>query len=263
MLPTSRAPQIDLLGPLQVVHGDGVVPIPAPKHRAVLAVLAINSGRPVLADRIIEELWQGSEPKFARKTLQGYVWRLRHVLGEDLLTRGGCYELRGTPRETDAARFERLLADGQLALRTRDPALARRRLEAALALWRGPALADVPSGPMVRAHADRLEEARLLAVEAVLEADVELGRQATVIPALRELTAAHPLRESLHALLMLALYRSGRQAEALSAYAGLRATLIGEQGLEPGRAVRELHRRILAADPALDTTVQPVHQPQF
>ncbi|MFI7632791.1 BTAD domain-containing putative transcriptional regulator [Nonomuraea sp. NPDC049400] len=252
MLPTSRGPQVGLLGPVQVVRGDGVVPVPAPKHRVVLAILAINSGRPVPADRIIEELWQGSEPKFARKTLQGYIWRLRRVLGEDLLTRGGGYELRGTPQGTDAARFERLLAEGQRALRTREPALARGRLDAALALWRGPALADVPAGPMIRAHADRLEEARLLAVEAMLEADVELGRQAATIPVLRELTAAHPLRESLHALLMLALYRSGRQVEALSVYAGLRATLISEQGLEPGRAVRELHRRILAADPALD-----------
>ncbi|MGW0195122.1 AfsR/SARP family transcriptional regulator [Nonomuraea sp. NPDC003201] len=238
------------------MSGAGVISIPAPKHRAVLAVLAINFGRPVPADRIIEELWQGSEPKFARKTLQGYIWRLRRVLGEYLITQGGGYELRETPHATDAARFERLLADGQTALRAHDPELAHKRLGAALSLWRGPALVDVPAGPLVQAHANRLEEARLLAVQATLEADVELGRQTVVIPVLRELTAAHPLREPLHALLMLALYRSGRQVEALSVYAGLRATLINELGLEPGRAVQELHRRILAADPALDSAVQ-------
>ncbi|MBT2232157.1 AfsR/SARP family transcriptional regulator [Nonomuraea sp. NEAU-A123] len=249
---TFRGARLSLLGPLQVVRGDGVVPITAPKHRAVLAILAINAGRPVSADRIIEELWQGSEPKFARKTLQGYVWRLRRVLGEDLRTRGGFYELGGPALETDATRFQGLLAEAQQAIRARQLEPARGLLGAALDLWRGPALADVPASPMIQAHADRLEEARLLAVEVRLKADVELGHQATVIPELRELTATHPLHEPLHALLMLALYRSGRQAEALSVYTGLRAALISEQGLEPGMTVRELHQRILTTDPALD-----------
>ncbi|GAA4220484.1 DNA-binding SARP family transcriptional activator [Streptosporangium album] len=252
MLAMFHGARFGLLGPLQVLRGDGEILVPAPKHRAVLAILAINAGRPVSVERIIEELWQGVEPKFARKTLQGYVWRLRRVIGGDLLTRGGCYELRGAPQETDAARFERLLADGRGALLARDPARAHRRLGAALALWRGPALADVPASPMISAYADRLEEARLMACEAALEADVELGRHAEVIPALREFTAAHPLREFSQALLMLALYRSGRQCEALTVYGRLRALLIAEQGLEPGMAVRRLHQRILTADPGLD-----------
>ncbi|NUW39381.1 AfsR/SARP family transcriptional regulator [Nonomuraea rhodomycinica] len=243
--------RLGLLGPLQVVRGDGPVAITAPKHRAVLAILAINAGRPVSAERLTEELWQGSEPAFARKTVQGYVWRLRKVVGDVLRTRAGSYELDGDAPESDAARFERLLADGRHALHERRPERARASLEAALALWRGPALADVPATPVVRAHADRLEEARLLALEAVLEADIELGATAAALPRLRELTRVHPLRESLHALLMLGLYRSGRQAEALAVYGALRATLVAEHGLEPTPAVRDLHRRILAADPAL------------
>ncbi|MEV0144864.1 MULTISPECIES: AfsR/SARP family transcriptional regulator [unclassified Nonomuraea] len=252
MPPTSQGVRLGLLGPLQVLRGDGAVAVTAPKHRAVLAILAINAGRPVSADRIAEELWQGSEPKFARKTLQGYVWRLRRLLGDDLRTRQGSYELSVTSEETDAARFERLLEDGRRAVRDRQLTQARARLEAALTLWRGPALADVPATPMVRAHAGRLEEARLMAVEAVLRTDVDLGRPAAAIPELRELTLTYPAREPLHALLMLALYRAGRPAEALSAYGVLRATLIADHGLEPGRPVQELHRRILAADPDLD-----------
>ncbi|MEO3867326.1 AfsR/SARP family transcriptional regulator [Nonomuraea sp. B12E4] len=248
---TSPGFRFGLLGPLQVMHGNSLVPITAPKHRVVLTILAINVGRPVSADRIIEELWQGLEPVYARKTLQGYVWRLRRVLGQHLRTRAGSYELYDV-WETDAARFERMLLDSRQAMEARHPTLARFRLAAALALWRGPALTDVPTSPMIQAHADRLEEARLLAVEARLQADIELGRHAEVVLELRELTVAHPLREALHALLMLALYRSGRQADALSAYGRLRMTLVREHGLEPGRSVRELHRCILAADPTLD-----------
>ncbi|MGI5488570.1 AfsR/SARP family transcriptional regulator [Microtetraspora malaysiensis] len=250
---TSPDLRLGLLGPLRLTLDGSVTPVPAPKHRAVLAVLAVNMGHAVTAERIIEELWQGAAPVFARKTLQGYVWRIRHLVGDHLLTRGGGYELRAGIGETDAARFEGLVAEGRRALRAGDHARARGRLASALRLWRGPALADVPAGPVIFAYAGRLEETRLLALEAAAEADIALGRAAEAVPLLRELTIAHPLRESAHALLMLSLYRCGRQSEALAVYGALRETLVREQGLQPGRAVADLHRRILQADPDLDT----------
>ncbi|MCC5575798.1 AfsR/SARP family transcriptional regulator [Microtetraspora sp. AC03309] len=252
MLATSPELRLGLLGPLRLTLDGNVTPVPAPKHRAVLAILAINMGRPIPAERIIEELWQGAQPAFARKTLQGYVWRIRHLVGGHLVTRGSGYELRAVPGETDATCFEGLVAEGRRASRMGEHARARGRLASALRLWRGPALADVPASPMILAHAGRLEETRLLALEAEAEADLALGRQAEVVPRLRELIIAHPLRESLHALLMLSLYRCSRQSEALAVYSSLRETLIREQGLQPGRAVSELHRRILQADPELD-----------
>ncbi|GAA1157034.1 DNA-binding SARP family transcriptional activator [Kitasatospora gansuensis] len=244
--------RLGLLGPLQLHCGGTEIALPAAKHRALLALLAINANRPVQVDRIIAELWQADEPESARKTLQGYVWRLRGLLGKRAVrTTGSGYELLAEAGSVDATRFETLAEAGRAALRTGDAGEAVRLLRGALELWRGPALADVPLGPGVFAYVSRLEEARLMAVEGLIDAELALGRHAEVVPALRELVAEHPLRERLRAQLMLALLRGGRQAEALAAYGDLRERLIEDQGLDPGRAVTELHRRILAGDAAL------------
>ncbi|WP_214415972.1 AfsR/SARP family transcriptional regulator [Sphaerisporangium fuscum] len=246
-----RSPRFGLLGSLQLVRDGQVVPVRAAKHRTLLAVLAVNANRPVPVERIAEELWQDEEPKSPRKTLQGYVWRLRGMLGDGLLTWGNCYELRTGAGQIDAVRFEELLGSGRKALLAGHLQAAVDRLRSALALWRGPVLADVPATPLISAYSHRLEEMRLLATEAAIEADLRRGRHADVIPALRELTAGHPLRETPRAQLMLALFRSGRQTEALAVYAELRALLVGDQGLEPGMDVRRLHQRILESDATL------------
>lgn len=248
----SGATRLGLLGPLQLHRCGAEIAVPAAKHRALLAILAINANRPVQVDRIIGELWQAEEPKSARKTLQGYVWRLRGLLGKCALrTTGSGYELLSETGSIDAVRFEALAEEGLAALRYGDAEQAGRLLRQALALWRGPALADVPAAPSVFAYVSRLEEARLMATEGLVEADLALGRHAEAVPVLRELVAEHPLREGLRAQLMLALLRSGRQAEALGVFAELRELLIEDQGLDPGRAVAELHRRILAGDATL------------
>ncbi|BFV57383.1 hypothetical protein KCMC57_up24870 [Kitasatospora sp. CMC57] len=249
--PSGRA-TIGLLGPLRLHCGGAEIALPAAKHRALLALLAINANRPVQVDRIIAELWQGHEPESARKTLQGYVWRLRGLLGRQAVrTVGSGYELLTEAGAVDATRFEALAAAGRAALRTGEAGEAARLLRGALELWRGPALADVALGPCVFAYVSRLEEARMMAAEGLVDAELALGRHAEVLPGLRELVAEHPLRERLRAQLMLALLRGGRQTEALAAYGELRERLIQDQGLDPGLAVTELHRRILAGDAAL------------
>ncbi|WP_354642267.1 AfsR/SARP family transcriptional regulator [Kitasatospora camelliae] len=246
---------LDLLGPLRLRSAGTPVAVPAPKHRALLAILAINANRPVGVDRIISELWQADEPQSARKTLQGYVWRLRGLIGKSALsTTGDGYELHSAADAIDAVRFQRLTDAGRTALRAGDAETAARQLREALGLWRGPALADVPAAPTVYAYASRLEEGRLTAAEWLVDAELGLGRHAEVVPELRELVARHPLREGLRAQLMLALFRCGRQAEALALFGELRDLLVEDQGLDPGRAVTELHRRMLAGDPTLHLT---------
>ncbi|MFJ9518262.1 BTAD domain-containing putative transcriptional regulator [Kitasatospora sp. NPDC101801] len=254
--PTGAEPsggtRFGLLGPLQLRCDEREIELSAAKQRALLALLAINVNRPVQVDRIIAELWQADEPESARKTLQGYVWRLRGLLGKGAVrTTGSAYTLLTEAGSIDAVRFETLAESGRAALRTGDHGQAGRLLRGALELWRGPALVDVPLGPSVFGYVSRLEEARVLAAEGLVDAELALGRHAEVLPGLRGLVAEHPLRERLRAQLMLALLRDGRQAEALAAYGELRDLLIEDQGLDPGRAVTELHRRILAGDPTL------------
>jgi DNA-binding SARP family transcriptional activator len=233
-----------ILGPVEVVGDDGApVALPAAKVRALLALLLVHRNARAGADELVDELWDDDPPATATKTLQVYVSQLRKALGRDRLeTVGGGYVLRVDDEELDASRFELLVA--------------QREWTGALALWRGPALADVRAESRAcAAAADRLDEARLAAVEERVETDLDQGEHARLVGELEQLAAQHPWRERLHALLMLALYRSGRQAEALEAYRRLRERLAGELGLEPGRELRELEQAILRHDPSLRRAV--------
>ncbi len=238
-----------VLGPLEVRDGERVVPLGGAKQRAVLAVLLTRKGEVVSRDRLIDELWAGRPPRSAVSILQTYVSRLRKALGPEVLTTravGYAVDLRG--HELDLVRFEALLDEERAA----PPADAARLLREALALWRGPALADFAYEPFAQAEIARLEELRLVALDRRITADLALDRQAEVIGELEGLVQRHPLRERLRALLMLALYRAGRQAEALSAYQDARRALVDELGIEPGSDLQELERAILRHDATLD-----------
>jgi DNA-binding SARP family transcriptional activator len=225
----------------------------------VLALLVLSANEVVSVDRLIEGLWGGSAPGSATNIVQGYVSHLRKTLepgrarGEHelLVSRPPGYELRIEPDQLDANRFERMSAEGRRLLAEGDAARAAERLRAALTLWRGPALSDLAFEPFARPEADRLEELRLAALEDRIDADLALGGEAALIGELRELVAVHPLRERLRGQLMLALYRAGRQAEALEEYRDARSLLSHELGIEPGPALRELERAILGQDPSL------------
>ena len=234
---------INLLGPVEVVTDHGQVELGAPKPRALLAMLALEAGSTVSAEHLIDGLWGDAPPATANKLVQLYVSQLRKAMapfGENglIATHGAGYELRVGRDHVDAARFERLLAQG-----------AARE---ALGLWRGPALADVAKEPFAALEVRRLEELRTAALEVALDQDLEAGRHREVLPELDALLAKEPLRERLHGQRMLALYRSGRQAEALEAYRQTRATLVEQIGVEPGPDLRRLHEAILRQDPSLD-----------
>jgi DNA-binding SARP family transcriptional activator len=231
-----------------VVDGDRRLPLGGPKQRSLLAVLVLHANEVVSADSLIDRLWGGEPPATAAKILQVQVWRLRKALGRDaLITRPPGYMLEVGPEEVDLARFERLVGEAQSGR----PDTAAAKLREALGLWRGDALADLTYESFLAAEIARLEELRLLALEERIEADLELGRHAEVVTELGALIAAHPYREGLRARLMLALYRAGRQAEALEAYQDARAELSGELGLEPSDDLKQLEQAILRHDPAL------------
>src|SRR5215469_15474375 len=219
-------------------------------------MLLVHANQVVSSDRLIEELWPGHPPHKAADSLQVRLSELRKALrpaGEvgRLATRPPGYLLQVAPGELDALRFERLAAEGNAALASGDAAAAAQRLDQALGLWRGPALADVDAFPSVSAEAGRLEEERLAALESRGEALLACGRHRDLIANLEALTTAHPLRERFWSQRMLALYRAGRQADALRAYRELRGILVAELAIEPGPELRELHARILRQDPAL------------
>jgi DNA-binding SARP family transcriptional activator/tetratricopeptide (TPR) repeat protein len=238
------AMEFRLLGPLEVVEDNRTIEIGAAKERALLAVLLLNANRAVSRDRLIEALWGERAPGTATKALQVYVSHLRKAIGRDrILTRSPGYELRVEPGQLDLERFDELVASQEL--------------EKALGLWRGSPLADFAYEPFAQAEIARLEELHLSCLERRIEAGLSEGRHAAVVAELEALVAEHPLRERLRAQLMLALYRSGRQADALDAYQSGRRTLSAELGLEPGAELRELQRRILAQDPSLDLVVTP------
>jgi predicted ATPase/DNA-binding SARP family transcriptional activator len=239
--------ELRLLGPVQAVRSGREIGLGGPRPRAVLALLALEAGRVVSTGRLTEEVWRGSPPPGAAKTLRSYISRLRRLLAPDaaLAARGGGYVLGVDPVLVDAVRFERLAGAGQAALSGGGAAAAADRFRQALDLWRGPALADVREVEPLSREAARLEELRQAALEGRIEADVELGLHAEVTGELENLVAEYPLRERLWRLLVLALYRSERQADALAAYRRARDLMASELGLEPGAELRRLEQAVL------------------
>jgi DNA-binding SARP family transcriptional activator len=254
-----------LLGVTEVLAETGPVELPSGRGRALLAILALQAGRPVPTDRLVDELWRGLPPATAVTVVHGLVSRLRRSLepeeGSDprvLETVGRGYRLAVAPDTVDAIRFERWLD------RARGASAATRAslLSTALDLWRGPALADFTYEPFAQRTIRALEELRIQAGEDLLDAELELGRADEVIPRARELIEGHPFRERLHGLLMTALYRSGRQAEALAAYRTARELLLEELGIEPGPALQSLQAAILRQDHSLETHVSQTDRSQ-
>jgi len=244
-----------ILGPLEVADGDALVPLAGAKQRALLAILLLNANEVVSSDRLIDELWGEQSPASGRTALQVRVSQLRKALGGGavILTRTPGYVLRLEREQLDLHRFEDLVGEADAA----EPAVAAGRLREALALWRGPALADLAYESFARAAIERLEELRLAALEKRIEADLALGRHAELVAEAEALVAEHPLRERFRAQLMLALYRCGRQADALAVYRTTRRALIEELGIEPSPPLRELEQAILRQDPSLDLASAP------
>ncbi len=245
--------EIRILGPVELVTDQGEpVALPA-KQRRLLAALAANPAKTQPVDFLTDAIWGRRSPDNAAKALQLYVSRLRNVLavGIRIRTDSVGYALELDDDFLDAVRFEQLLAEAKVALQEGNAKLAASMLGRGLSLWRGPAFGEFAYEDFARAEGERLEELRLHAVEERLDAQLRLGDHTLLLGELRELAVAHPLRERTQALLMMALYRSGRQAEALDAYSAIRGRLLDELGLEPGPPLRELQRRILTHDPAL------------
>jgi WD40 repeat protein/DNA-binding SARP family transcriptional activator len=248
--------KVRVLGPLEVVSDDSGVRLGGPKQRTVLALLAAEVGKSVSVDRLIDGVW-GDEPTAgARSTLQSYVSNLRAAIGDVIVRDDGGYRLTANPRDVDAVEFERTVEE-TAALVEMQPAAAAQRLRAALGLWRGHAYADVPGCFALELEARRLEELRLRAVETRIEAELTLGHNAELVAELEVLCDEFPTYERFRAQHMLALYRSGRQAEALRAYQKTRAYLAEELGLEPSAQLQELERGILNHDSSLELEPEP------
>jgi DNA-binding SARP family transcriptional activator len=242
-----------ILGPLEVWDEGGEVSLGGPRPRALLAVLLLHPNEVVPTDRLIDELWGEDSPERAVDALRVHVSRLRKALPQDVLTtRSPGYVVRVEPDALDLHRFERLVDEGRGLLARGLAADASGRLREALSLWRGPALTDFAYQSFAQTAIARLEEIRLAAVELRMDADLVLGRHDELVGELEALVAEHPLRERLRSHLMTALYRSGRQAEALDAYQDVRRALVDELGIDPGPALQELERAILRHDPSLD-----------
>jgi WD40 repeat protein/DNA-binding SARP family transcriptional activator len=246
-----------VLGPLEVSDGDGPVPLGGPKQRVVLAHLVLGVNQVVATDRLIDAVWGESLPEEPTATLRVYVSRLRSALGQNAIEgRPPGYVLHAERDEVDAFRFEELVREARRG--TVDPRLTVNILDEALELWRGPALGDLATESSLSGEIARLEELHLQALEERLSAQLALGRHADVIGELEALTAAHPLRERVWELLMLALYRSGRQADALGAYQRARELLADELGIDPNADLQGLQEKILRHDPALDLDGRPL-----
>ena len=242
-----------ILGPLEVLDEGRGLSLGGSKQRALLALLLTHANETLSTERLIDELWGERPPATAAKTVQVHVSRLRKALAADdiVLTRDYGYELRVAPERVDAHRFEGLVAEARDAMSSEDPERALELLERALALWRGQPLADLTDEPFAQRERGRLEDVRVGALEQLVEVKLTLGRHTEVVSALEGLIAEHPYRERLHAQLMLALYRSDRQADALQAYQNARRRLVEDLGIEPGAPLRELEQAVLAQDPAL------------
>ena len=246
-----------ILGPLVVTDGQDPIRLGGPKQRSVLAHLVLRANQLVPADRLIDGIWGEDPPPAAKSSLQSYVSHLRKALGGDRLEgRSGGYLLHAAPEEIDASRFEALIEEAR-RVAARDPAAAATAYQAALALWRGPPLDDLVQ-PSLHPDVARLEDLRMAASEDRVAAELALGRHRELIPEIETLTARHPFRERLWGHLMAALYRSGRQADALAAYQKARDVLAEELGVDPSPELQRLHERILRQDPALEAVGQPL-----
>ena len=249
-----------VLGPLEVVGPQGPITIGSGLQRAALAILVLHIGETVSTERLIDELWGDDPPRGAQHALEVHVSGLRRLLGTDRIdTRPNGYRLRAEGGDVDLAKFEMLVAEASRAFANGDPGTAAAGFATALALWRGPALGDLARGAAASAERTRLDELRALALERRIDADLATGRHADVVPELRRIVAEMPLREAFHARLMLALYRSGRQAEALDVYLRARNVLDRELGVEPGPELESLQRAVLDHDP--DLAAAPVPMP--
>ncbi|MFD7641871.1 BTAD domain-containing putative transcriptional regulator [Kitasatospora sp. NPDC059795] len=260
--------KVRVLGEFEATEDGRSVAPSAAKPRQILALLALSAGQVVPVASLMEELWDHAMPRSAATTLQTYILQLRRQVQRALADQGHAdpaagaksvlatryngylLDLRG--EETDVQQFERLATAGSRAQEANDPEAASRLLGSALALWRGPMLADVQTGPRLAIEVMRLEETRLGILERRIEADLRLGRHHTLLGELAVLAAEHPWHENLHALHMVALYRCGRQWRALDIYQRLRATLVEEFGLEPSARLQHLQRAILESSPELD-----------
>ena len=258
--------QFRILGPLEVLDGQRRVELGRPKQRALLAVLLVHANQVVALDRLIEELWGEQPPAQATASLQAYVSNLRRVLEPDrpartlprvLVTQPPGYRLAVAPGDLDGARFVALAEEGHRLLEAERPGPAAQVLREALGLWRGPALADVVEERFAQPERQRLEELRLVALEDRLTAELALGGHAAAAAELQQLVGRYPFRERLHGLLMLALYRAGRQAEALQAFQEARRVLGEELGIDPSRWLTQLERDILRQAPGLEWTAPP------
>ncbi|GHF65832.1 AfsR/SARP family transcriptional regulator [Streptomyces thermodiastaticus] len=255
-----------VLGTLDVRCGGRSVVPTAPKPRKVLGLLVLHANHVVSTAALMRELWGEKPPASAATTLQTYILLLRKQLAAaldggmaeakaTLVTYPGGYMLRLPADAVDVNRFERLCSHGRQALARGEAQEAADTLRAALALWRDDALVDVPNGPLLEVEAVRLRESRLGALEQRIEADLRLGRHHEVLGELAALITEFPLNENLHAQLMLALYRSGRRAQALDVYRKLRMCFINELGLDPSARIHDLHQAVLASEPALDAQI--------
>lgn len=249
-----------VLGPLEVRTGSGLIHVGGPQIRALLALLLVRPGQVMSLSSLVASLWSSDAPPSAERTARTYMSRLRLALapvtgradpGPMIVTAAPGYLLRTDPLSVDAPVFEQLAVAGRQALTRDDPVTARSYLRKALRLWRGDAFAEFGDVPLLRAEASRLEELRLSAVENRLQSELRIGMGPDLVAELDGLVATHPLRERLWVQYMTALYRSGRQAEALSAYQRARTLLADELGLEPSVELVDTHRRILAQDPEL------------
>jgi DNA-binding SARP family transcriptional activator/pimeloyl-ACP methyl ester carboxylesterase len=242
-----------ILGPLEVRDGDREVQLRGGKERALLALLLVNANRTLAMDRIVDALWGDGVPETAQKMVQIYVSHLRKVLPPDTLrTRPPGYALALEDGNLDLDRFETAVSEARAALETDRAEAAAESFREALSLWRGPALAEFASEPFAQIEGARLEDLRMYALEGRLEAELALGLHRAAVGELETLIAGHPLREHLRSQHMLALYRSGRHAEALASYQSFRRTLSEELGMEPSASLRELERKMLQQDPSLE-----------
>jgi ABC-type transport system substrate-binding protein/DNA-binding SARP family transcriptional activator/streptogramin lyase len=255
--------EFQILGPLEVRMGGAPVAVGGPRQRALLAMLLLSANRVVSRDRLIDELMNGAPPANVERMLRVQVSRLRRVLDAGdgdrprLVARAPGYVLRVEPGELDFQRFEALLAEGRSAFEEHEFERAARVLREAVSLWRGRPLADLEFERFAWIDIERLEELRLEAVEQRIDAELELGRHGALIAELEALVAEHPFRERPRSQLMLALYRCGRQAEALETYRAGRSLLSSELALEPSPALRQLEQSILRQEPALELTAPP------